>query len=330
MKLLLALLVQVPVTVDEYRDGLSLIASRLKDGDLPEAQLAARHLLRVRLPDGLHPDVSLLAPLADAASLDAARTRLPRLHALIEALGAVPSAPVPGEPDPALLERLRARELLSAAPPGAPVAGPVLHRPELPPSLFERLSSLVDRVLEFVKFLLRWLFSLLFGMAGGGAATGDLRLWVVLLIGLVAALLLTALLFRRRRAASSLEELPASVLESAAGRDEDPLSRTASEWERFAAELMRAGRFREAIRAWYHATLVSLFRVGRLHYRKDRTNWEYALQLPPDFAARPSFLEATRIFEREWYGRLQTESGTADAFESAARRLIEGLRGRPA
>ena len=61
----------------------------------------------------------------------------------------------------------------------------------------------------------------------------------------------------------------------ASQRDADPLSREQDEWEKYAAELAAAGRLREAIRAWYHAVLVGLFRAGLLHHHKGRTNWEY-------------------------------------------------------
>ncbi|RPH37203.1 MAG: DUF4129 domain-containing protein, partial [Planctomycetota bacterium] len=107
---------------------------------------------------------------------------------------------------------------------------------------------------------------------------------------------------------------------------DDPLSRTASEWERFAAELMNAGRSREAIRAWYHAVLVSLFRAGVLHYRKDRTNWEYAYALPSGVPWRAGFVEATRTFEREWYGRRDTPVEMAESYQDQARRMLSQVR----
>src|SRR5207244_431829 len=109
-------------------------------------------------------------------------------------------------------------------------------------------------------------------------------------------------------------------------KDEDPLSRTASEWERFAAELMSGGRFREAIRAWYHAVLVSLFRIGALHYRKDRTNWEYAYALPSTLRWRSGFVDATRTFEREWYGRRDTPVETAEGYQRHAQAMLAEVR----
>src|SRR5207244_5595400 len=84
--------------------------------------------------------------------------------------------------------------------------------------------------------------------------------------------------------------------------DEDPLSRAANEWERYAAQLAAAGRIREAIRAWYHAVLVTLYGAGILHFRKGRTNWEYISTITPTIPWRGDFVKLTRRFEHEWYG----------------------------
>jgi hypothetical protein len=90
---------------------------------------------------------------------------------------------------------------------------------------------------------------------------------------------------------------------------------------------MGSGRFREAIRAWYHAVLVTLFRSGLLHYRKDRTNWEYAYALGPELPWRPGFVDATRTFEQIWYGRRETPPDAAEAFARDARGILERIQG---
>jgi Domain of unknown function (DUF4129) len=122
--------------------------------------------------------------------------------------------------------------------------------------------------------------------------------------------------------------LPASSVPLASSeRDADPLSREANEWERYAAELAASGRLREAIRAWYHAVLVTLYRAGILHYRKGVTNWEYVSALSPALTWRARFIDMTRTFDREWYGRRETSPEALDTLAADARAVLLTLRG---
>ena len=165
------------------------------------------------------------------------------------------------------------------------------------------------------------------GSSGGMEFSGlQALVWILVIAGIV---VLGAVAFIALRRRGSPANIPAasSTAPLRSSRDEDPLSRSASGWEVHAAELMKAGRYREAIRAWYHALLVTCFRAGLLHYRKDRTNWEYAFSLSPDHAWRPRFMEATRSFEREWYGRRATDVDTASGFQGDANALLEIVRG---
>jgi hypothetical protein len=127
--------------------------------------------------------------------------------------------------------------------------------------------------------------------------------------------------------------MPAPLVKSDAltsKRDDDPLSRGATEWERYAAQLAASGRIREAIRAWYHAVLVTLYGAGILHFRKGRTNWEYVAALSPDLAWRAQFVALTRRFEEEWYGR---DRSSIEAFEEVSERaqhILDAVRRRAA
>jgi hypothetical protein len=109
-------------------------------------------------------------------------------------------------------------------------------------------------------------------------------------------------------------------------RDDDPLSRGANEWERYAAQLAAAGRLREAIRAWYHAVLVTLYGANILHYRKGRTNWEYVAAVGPEQAWRTQFIELTRLFEHQWYGSDDSSSDALDSCSAAARIVLNAVR----
>ena len=88
--------------------------------------------------------------------------------------------------------------------------------------------------------------------------------------------------------------------------------------------------FREAIRAWYHAVLVTLYKRGIVHYRKGRTNWEYIATIPPATSWRPALVEMTRHFEREWYGRDRSSPEALADSQALARRLLRELGSSPA
>ena len=76
--------------------------------------------------------------------------------------------------------------------------------------------------------------------------------------------------------------------------------------------------------------LVALYRAGTLQYRKGRTNWEYVSAVPAGTSWRSRFIEMTRHFEREWYGR---DTSTAEALlesEQMALALLSSVRERAA
>ncbi len=156
--------------------------------------------------------------------------------------------------------------------------------------------------------------------------------WLVTIVVILIVLVLGVLAFevvRRSRAATTEEAVVTSdPIESR--RDEDPLSRGATEWERYAAKLAAAGRTREAIRAWYHAVLVTLYAAGILHFKKGRTNWEYIAALGPDLAWRGEFVTMTRRFETEWYGRAESAPEALDDATERARRILDVVRRRAA
>src|SRR5262249_37872426 len=84
---------------------------------------------------------------------------------------------------------------------------------------------------------------------------------------------------------------------------------------------------REAIRAWYHAVLVTLFRAGTLHYHRGRTNWEYVSRVAPEAAWRPLFADVTRVFDREWYGRDASSAESLHDCMLGARQIVRPVRG---
>lgn len=314
----------------EYRARLQRIQEAVDRGDLEAARTGARDLQGKRVQhDGmvLLPDATVLAPIAHATTIEAARDAARRLRTLRAELEAENSTAPPAAPDGALLERLRQEEQQRSLTPDKSLTGPVLHAPEVPQSFWQKLASAWEWIEKVIERFLKWLARLFFGSAGAQAAGApNTQVLVVgLMLALIGVLAVVAVIALRKRRGPT-EVVASSQAPAMSAQDADPLSRSAGEWERFAAELMRSGRYRESIRAWYHALLVSLFRAGTLHYRKDRTNWEYAYALPSTVPWRSGFMDATRTFEQEWYGRRDTPAETAEMFQERVNDMLEAVR----
>jgi hypothetical protein len=151
--------------------------------------------------------------------------------------------------------------------------------------------------------------------------------WIVIVVAVIIALTIGILAFEAaRRSRRVAKNVTVSVAPVASARDEDPLSRGANEWEIYAGRLAAAGRYREAIRAWFHAVLVTLYGAAILHFRKGRTNWEYVAALAPSLAWRRDFIELTRRFESEWYGHDESSADALDDCSGRAKTILDGVR----
>jgi hypothetical protein len=318
-----------PLSRSAYATRLAQIESSLRGGALDAAHEQARALAASRVALGakaVGTDATLLGP----ASRVRDRTEATRLAARIAALRAAVDEPALQEPaaaDVARLERLRREQEPPAIGKGGVVGTLPLKPLTLPEQVAAALTSAADWLADLFGKLGDWLWRLWPQRRASedAASSFELNLGVTALVATIAALLaLMAYRALRRSQADPGEATSSEVGRSA--RDADPLSREANEWERYAAELTAAGRTREAIRAWYHAVLVTLFRTGMLHYRKERTNWEYASGIPPEALWRPAFLDITRAFDREWYGRDRSSVETLRACAAEARRILRAVR----
>jgi hypothetical protein len=309
-----------------YRQRLAAVEVRLRGGDWVGARSDAQNLLDDRIVYGketLAPDASVLRPLAQAPDAATARAAAPRLARLVAALGEAPPA-APPQSNAKVLEEVRSRQAVAALPAGG-------RLPKGNTSLLETIAEILAPFAEWLRDLwdrfLDWLAHLFPDEEEKPAFLGlKLPTLVTIIVCLFAMLgiWLAWRAFRNRRRGSAPSVAVSAPAPPAA--DDDPLSRGSSEWERYAAELAAAGRFREAIRAWYHAVLVTLFRRGALHYRKGRTNWEYVADLAPGYDWRSRYIELTRHFEREWYGRDASTSESLREAEDMARALLGSLR----
>ena len=323
---LLAAATVAAATLDEYVAALTSIHDALRGGRLEDARTAARPLLgaRIEAPNGsFQSDGALLTSIIEAKGADI--HLLERLEATLSELRRASPATKASRGDHALLNAI-AREQKSARP---VEGGQALPDDKLTGNAMVRFAEAIGRAAKWIAEKLEKFFEWLASFwpdTPEKEKRGDIRgpviaiaVAIVILIGAVAF----AALRRSRRARQAPLQSAAPAMSS---HDADPLSRGANEWERYAAQLAAAGRTREAIRAWYHAVLVTFYSASILQFRKGRTNWEYVAMLAPSLPWRGHFIDLTRRFEVEWYG---LHEGTEEALEECremARRIMDAVR----
>jgi len=321
---------QLHLGVDEYIASLERLHGFVATNQLEAAHAQAKELLGAEItsPAGMfYADDLLVDEAGRVTRVD--RQLLDRLELTIAELRAT-GAGGRKAPDEKLLRQVAQEQHVAGFVPGGDLTLTVKETP-----LLERIATSIGEVFKWIGEklgkLLDWLVDLLPRSAPETpGATGGIR-WIVVAVVAAIVLIVLGLAFevirrsRRRRvqAVQSTEPIGST-------RDDDPLSRGANEWERYAAQLAAAGRFREAIRAWYHAVLVTCYGAGILHFRKGRTNWEYVASLPPSTGWRPDLIELTRRFEQEWYGADQSAADAEEECGERARRILEALHQRGA
>ena len=314
------------LTLNQYIDALTRIRNLISAGDLTTARAEATTLAGddvVSMNGRFHTDSTLIAEVNKAKPRDLGVET--RIDATVAALRTAAPSKAAGVDQPLLL-RLQREQTVPELRRGGAIRG---VQPNTP--LLQRTANAItaaakwigDKLEKFVDWLSRFWPK---DNPKKKPATTAMRWTVGSLVGLI-VLILAILAFEvirrsRKRARNVVEE--SAPLTST--RDDDPLSRGANEWERYAAQLAAAGRLREAIRAWYHAVLVTLYGANILHYRKGRTNWEYVASLGPENAWRPQFIDLTRLFEHEWYGSDESSSDALDECSAAARQILQAVR----
>lgn len=316
------------LTVAGYRDELRAIDSALAAGDATGASERARELGSARVAfagEEVAVDPSLVAAVtaAPAGSPQAARVRI---RAVLRGLDT--AAPAVPDPDAELLRRAQRAEARSDLPSGGQVSGMPVE-PSLPQRFLDAVASALRTVGDAIDRFLTWLRKLWPQRKGPETASGLATTWTVMVLVIAVAVVMALLAVAALRRSTAAEE-PASRPEPSSRRDADPLSREQEEWEAYAAELAAAGRTREAIRAWYHAVLVGLFRAGLLHHHKGRTNWEYVARLSPEWAWRPELIRLTRRFDQEWYGSERSAAESLRDCAAEARSILRQVRGEMA
>jgi Domain of unknown function (DUF4129) len=316
------------LTLEQYSSRLERMQALVSAGQLDTARAEGRTLLNkeVLAPGGerFHTDGTLLAAverLKKGGELSVQR----RLETAVGELRRTAPAGSSAQPaDRKLLEKLREQEQVDDPLKGGKVAMP--KAPDLAWSdrMLKAFRTVWKWIADHFVKLLEWLERFWpKSPAKKQAGSIGMRLIVGSVVGLI-LLSLGVLAYevirrsRRSAAAGKVESVPA-----ASTRDDDPLSRAASEWELYAERLAAAGRIREAIRAWYHAVLVTLCTGGILQFRKGRTNWEYVAAVHPQRAWRADFIQLTRRFEQEWYGVHESSRDALDECRDWARSILE-------
>lgn len=315
-----------PIALANYIAILEHIDSLLDAGQLDAAKSEAAQLQDARIvwaKGTFAADPSLLAAIAHAQQGDGPhRARLMITIDELRHAGGMEAA----RGDRRLLERIAAEQ----EPPALPEGGEIDTTIDQDVPLLERVATSIMDMLRWIGKKLRafldWLIDLLPRRSGSGGGGNPALRWIVFVVVAAIVLLVIILAFRVLRQSRAAEPAVAASTPLGSSRDEDPLSRGASEWERYAAELAAAGQFREAIRAWYHAVLVTSYAAGILHFRKGRTNWEYVASLAPSLSWRPDVIELTRRFEKEWYGADQSTEEALEECAERAQRIVETLR----
>jgi len=179
----------------------------------------------------------------------------------------------------------RARDLLSRPPYREHRDGPVT---DVLRRIRDLLAELLDRLLS--------------PLAGNTAVA-----WTVAIAGTA---LLVALVWRWTRGVSGERRVALAV-------PSQP-RRSADDWVRDAGTHADAGRWREALRCWYAATVSALLEGGVVEELPGRTVAELDAELAAaDPALAGPVAAAGRRFEDVWYGHL--EAGPSEVEEVAAR-----------
>jgi uncharacterized protein DUF4129 len=315
-----------PISLDQYVGSLRHIRVYLAASQFAEAKSEAGRLKGAVVAwrgGHMHADDSLLDDVARVTRADhQLLLRIDTTLAEIRDSGAGKG----GRADPKLLQKVAAEQDVPELAPGGEVPTKIKADIPLLEQIARSIADIFDWLSEKLGRLLDWFFDL-FPRSDPRVpqrASGIRGLVYAVVAAIVLAIILLAwsVLRRSKKGTAAVE----TSEEFGSKRDEDPLSRGATEWERYAMQLAAAGRFREAIRAWYHAVLVTCYAGGVLHFRKGRTNWEYVSTLAPSLAWRPEMILLTRRFEREWYGADESSRDALDDCGARARAILESVR----
>jgi hypothetical protein len=314
------------IVIQEYIGRLERIQASLAAGQLDSARNDAKALAADEVVSPLgrfHADEALLTGIASAAQPDHRLTT--RLAVTIDELRRAAPSAVPAS-NPKLLTAVAAEQEVPELAPGGNVPTKVNVQVPFVQRIFEAIGRGLEWLGEKLGKLVDWLIDFLPRSNRSDGKPGDIRWPVLIMTGLIVLAVVVMAIVALRRSKKDKPALAESIEPAGSKRDENPLSRGSTEWERYAGQLAAEGRYREAIRAWYHAVLVTCYSTGILYFRKGRTNWEYIAALPPSLLWRADLIDLTRRFELEWYGHEESNEDAFDECSSIAQTVLDAIR----
>lgn len=304
------------LTKDEYRYAAQSVLDLLVIGDVPGADKAGKIVDHRGWSDGLR---TLGADPAFTEHTDDADDRQVALRSLLILLDRTHSTSGKAA-DPLLLDRIRPL-------PGDRGDDEDSNLPQLPASwqdfatwLQNKLGLILHWVGDLLKELLRWLIPKHEDNEGTDITQLIVGFCLVLVTGIVCVM--TILWWRRSRM------VPVTAVRTKSHAAEEAIDRPVSEWERRGDELLAAGDYRGALRAFFHAALAAAFAAGHLHHRRGRTNWEYIALVAARNEWRADLVTLVVTFERSWYGGHATSAADCHRFRQAVEAMTLAFQTR--
>ena len=165
--------------------------------------------------------------------------------------------------------------------------------------------------------------------SGGANVGGPLTLffYLVLLAVLIGIIYLIVRAVRGRGEADETRETVEEVQQTPTIIDR---STEPDQWRARAAEMVAAGRYREALRCRYRALVGDLARRGLLDEIPGRTTGEERAEFSANGSpAQQQFNEATDLFDEVWYGDEPAGIDEHDRFVECEREVLAATAGRP-
>lgn len=197
-------------------------------------------------------------------------------------------------------------------------ADEILARPEYAPRGRSVLERILDWIADRISGVLEWIADLL--SIGGGPTTGSATPigWVVLvLLVVLLGYFLTRVRLRRRARAEAPPDVRHAV-------DEDVRR---ADWLARAARAEAEGRWREAVRCRYRATVAGLIERRLLSAEPGATSGEHQRRLRAGAdASSPRFDQVSDRFEHVWYGGEDADAETAAGLVAADEEILQAKR----
>lgn len=178
-------------------------------------------------------------------------------------------------------------------------------------SLSRLLGDVVGSLAEFLRKIIEWIYprnrqasaSL---MGAGWLTTQNVLLFAALAIVAAGLALATMRFLRRRSRSSSVVSTAVSSIPDLQDENTSASELPEHEWTRMGRQLLAQGDLRQALRAFYLASLSHLASRGFITIARFKSNRDYQIELQRRGRGKPElsvlFRENVGTFERIWYG----------------------------